>query len=68
MSFTSMERAALEHVKEYLRYENSPQAAIDRAKDKAERAANDIRAGHTPECTLARCASTCARYVTRPRA
>lgn len=59
MPLTRMERAALEHVQAWHRYQNSPEAARDRARDKAKRAAADRQAGHVPACTLARCAATC---------
>jgi hypothetical protein len=56
-----MERAALEHLREWHRYDRSVQAANDRLVDQQRRAAADRKAGHSPNCTLARCAPDCAK-------
>jgi len=54
-----MERLALQHAAEWLKYQRSPQAAIDLARDKRRRAAANIAAGHTPQCSLTKCVSEC---------
>lgn len=56
-----MEQAALLHVREQLKYERSPQAAIDRAVDKRRRAELDRKLGHSPRCSLLKCAAECPR-------
>lgn len=54
-----LERAALEHAREELAYQRSPQAAKDREADAVRRAAADRKAGHSPACGLTTCAPCC---------
>ncbi len=56
-----MEKAALEHARQWREYDRSPQAAIDRRVDKARRKAADIKAGHLPTCSLTKCAPDCPK-------
>lgn len=55
----AMEQQALHNVAEYLRYANSPQARIDAKIDATRRSAADRKAGHSPKCSLTRCAACC---------
>ncbi len=54
-----MEKAALQHATEWLRYQRSAQAKIDLITDRARRAAADAKAGHLPACSLTKCAKNC---------
>jgi hypothetical protein len=56
-----MEKKALQHAADELRYRKSKQARIDAENDKRRREAADIKAGHLPQCSLLRCAPTCPR-------
>jgi hypothetical protein len=47
-TMTRMEQSSLQHAKEELEYQRSPQAATDLAADKARRAALDKKVGATP--------------------
>ena len=53
------EAETLRHAAAQLRYQRSPRAARDLAADKARRAAIERRLGHTPHCTLTKCAPGC---------
>ena len=57
----TLERAALKHAADELRYQRSPQAAIDRLADGARRAEADKKAGHLLTCGLMRCAPGCKK-------
>lgn len=57
----AMERAALLHVKAQLAYQRSPQARLDAIQDKAKRAELDRKNGHSPSCTLTKCAPGCQK-------
>jgi hypothetical protein len=65
MRLTPLERAALEHAAEWLRYSRSPQARRDLEADKARRAALTIKSGHLLTCGLLRCAPGCPRLTCR---
>lgn len=58
-----MEKSALKHAAEQLRYQRSPQYKIDRENDKRKRAARDKAFGHTPQCSLTRCAEGCRSAI-----
>jgi hypothetical protein len=60
---TSREQDALDHAYEELRYQASPQAAEDRSTDALRRAQRDKAAGHTPRCSLTRCAPDCPKSL-----
>jgi hypothetical protein len=55
----TFEQTSLKHAAAELAYQRSPQAAIDLRAGKLARAAADRKAGHTPQCTLMRCAKNC---------
>jgi len=55
----TFEQTSLKHVAEELAYQRSPQAAIDLRAGKLARSEADRKAGHTPQCTLMRCAKNC---------
>lgn len=57
----SLEKAALKHAAEWLRYVRSPQAKIDLERDKKRRAAADRKAGHSPLCSFTKCHPSCRR-------
>ena len=59
----ALEQMSLKHAKAELAYQRSAQAAIDLQVGKLARAAADRKAGHTPQCTLIRCANNCARIA-----
>jgi hypothetical protein len=54
-----MERAALQHVRSELRYQQSKRARIDRAADIARRAKIDRALGHSPKCGILKCHPDC---------
>jgi hypothetical protein len=56
-----LEKAALAHAAEWLRYQKSPQYARDLKADGAGRAALDKKVGHSPKCSLTKCHPECAR-------
>jgi hypothetical protein len=56
-----LEQSSLQHAKDELRYQASPQAWIDEQVDKARRAAADKKLGHVPGCSLTKCAPGCKR-------
>jgi hypothetical protein len=58
---TTLERAALQHAAAEQAYRRSPQARRDAVADRDRRAAADRKAGHSPACTLAKCAPDCGR-------
>jgi hypothetical protein len=60
-SMKTLEQSSLQHAKDELRYQRSPQAWIDAQVDKARRAAADKKAGHVPGCSLTKCAPGCNR-------
>jgi len=55
----ALERAALDHIAAQLAYQRSHGAVMDRLLDIARRAAADRKAGHTPACSLTKCAPDC---------
>ena len=61
---TTLERAALRHAEEWRAYQRSPQARRDAIADRERRAAADRKAGHSPACTLAKCAPDCGKAAT----
>ncbi len=56
-----MEKAALENAMAWLQYDRSIKAQNDRLIDKQRRAKADRAAGHSPRCTLAKCADDCPK-------
>lgn len=58
---TRLEKAALAHAAEWLRYAKSPQARRDLEQSKATRALADRKAGHSALCSLTKCHPTCSR-------
>jgi hypothetical protein len=58
-AMSQMEQSALGHAAEWLRYQSSPKAAKDLAKDKAKRATADKATGHSPKCSLTNCHPEC---------
>jgi hypothetical protein len=56
-----MEQAALQHARDWLRYERSTQAITDRAADVVKRAKRDHAHGHSPKCGLLKCHPDCKR-------
>ena len=54
-----MEKAALQHVREELRYRQSAQALNDLAADIAKRAKLDRAQGHSPKCGILKCHPDC---------
>lgn len=58
---TRLERAALDHAKEWLRYQSSPQAKRDAEIDRKRRAERDKAAGHLPTCGILKCSPHCKR-------
>lgn len=54
-----LERAALSHAAEHLRYQRSPQARKDAEADRARRIKADKAAGHSPLCGLTQCHASC---------
>ena len=54
-----LERAALDHARQWLAYQRSPQARRDAEIDRKRRAAADRAAGHLPACSLTKCAAGC---------
>lgn len=44
---------------EWLAYQRSPQASLDRQIDRQRRLAADKATGHSPRCTLSGCAADC---------
>lgn len=57
MNATQTQQAA----KEWLMYQNSKQAVVDRQIDMQRRVAADKATGHSPKCTLAKCACDCRK-------
>ena len=55
------EKTALKHAAEELAYRRSAQAAVDLQASKIARALADRKTGHTPQCTLTKCADHCGR-------
>ena len=60
-AMTSMERAALNHAAEWLRYSRSARALLDADRDRRRRATADAAAGHSPNCTLVKCFPPCPK-------
>ena len=60
---TRMEKAALAHVVDWKKYQRSPQYAADLRQSRAAREAQDIKAGHSPACSLTKCHPSCGRTV-----
>lgn len=58
-----MEKAALNHAAEWLRYSRSPQAKRDLAADIARREALSRKQGHLPSCGLLKCRPECPSLV-----
>ncbi len=58
---TKMERAALDHARDWLRYQNSPQYRLDVAVDRKRRESADKAAGHLPSCSLTKCSPDCRK-------
>lgn len=56
-----MEKAALNHAAEWLRYSRSPQARRDADQDRQRRLVADRATGHSPACTLTKCHPSCNR-------
>lgn len=54
-----LERAALKHAAEWLRYSRSPQARHDAEQDRKARIQADKKSGHTPMCGLMECHPSC---------
>lgn len=63
----TFERMVLQHVAEELAYQRTAQARIDLKAGKLAREAADRKAGHTPQCTLMRCASECANSAIKTK-
>lgn len=61
MKLSRTERAALQHAREWIEYSRSAQSKIDAEADRLRRMKADIAAGHSPDCTLTKCASNCQR-------
>jgi hypothetical protein len=55
----TFEKTALKHAAAELAYRRSAQAAVDFQASKLARAAADRKTGHTPQCTLMKCANHC---------
>lgn len=49
-----------EAAKEWLMYQNSQQAVVDRQIDRQRRLMSDKATGHSPRCTLSKCAADCS--------
>lgn len=56
---TRLEKAALNHAAEEIRYQRSPQAKIDAAFDRKRRIQADKKAGHSPACGIMKCHPSC---------
>jgi len=56
---SQLEKMSLKHAMDEIAYQRSKQAVIDLEAGKLARAAADRKAGHTPQCTLMRCANNC---------
>lgn len=61
IDMNEMEKAALRHVREWLRYEQSNQASNDRLIDIARRAKINRALGHSPKCGILKCHPECNR-------
>lgn len=59
---SKMEQAALDHAAAELKYRKSPQAKIDATNDKNRRAKADKIMGHSPNCSLTKCACDCPSH------
>jgi hypothetical protein len=59
-----MEKAALQHACEWLRYQHSPQARTDELIDAAQRAKHDHAFGHSPKCGILKCHPNCKQFKT----
>ena len=55
----STEKETLRHAAAQLRYQRSPRYARDLAADQRRRAKANAKAGHTPQCSLTKCAPGC---------
>ena len=53
------EAETLRHAAAWLRYQRSPRYARDLAADQRRRAKANKQAGHTPQCSLTKCAPGC---------
>jgi hypothetical protein len=60
-TLTDLERLCLKRASEWLAYDRSPQAAIDRRKDAERRAKADRAVGHLPTCSLTKCDPICGK-------
>jgi hypothetical protein len=54
-----MEKAALSHAAEWLRYSRSPQAKLDFQVDVRRREALTRKQGHIPQCGILKCHPDC---------
>lgn len=54
-----LEKAALGHAAEWIKYSRSPQARRDAAQDRKRRIAADKKAGHSTLCGLNKCHPSC---------
>jgi hypothetical protein len=56
-----MEKAALAHAADWLRYQASPKARDDLSADIARRRKIDRQLGHSPKCGILKCHPECKR-------
>ena len=57
----SLEQSSLAHAIEWLRYQDSAQAALDRVIDRHRRIRCTIAVGHLPTCSLTKCDPRCKK-------
>jgi hypothetical protein len=57
----TLEKQALKHAEEYLRYARSKQSVTDMQIDAAKRRQADRAAGHLPACSLTKCCRDCPK-------